>query len=257
MLTKNLLAVKCLPGAVQGERGVSSRNFNQPISEFLEVHNFLVVAQTSHQENRSFLKNNGHFPGIWRMAAASILACGVCFKSFFKKSKKYMGPAWAPGVQMQIPDAWASRAISSRAQQHHRGWFVGSLARAPRSPVLLWGCQEMPQTSINPPLQAAGTTYRVFSVRKRRELMIIGIITTLLESWTRQSSFFVILQALEVMTYQEYSCFYFSNCNIRSATIHLLTKVFTITVYNIIWDSPSLPLNFGSVWFSNRPFSLL
>lgn len=159
----------CARGSTERDRrGVSSRNFNQPISEFLEVHNFLVVAQTSHQGNCPFLKNHGNFPGIWRMAAASILACGVCFKNFVKKSRKYMDPAWAPGVQRQIPDAGASRSLSSRAQQHHRGRFVGCSARAPQGPGLLWGCQEVPCTSINPPLQVAGTTYRVCSAEEEQ-----------------------------------------------------------------------------------------
>lgn len=62
------------------ERGMSIRIFWTKL--YLEVYNFEVVAQRSHQENCAFLKNNGHFPAIWRMAEASILACGVCFKNF-------------------------------------------------------------------------------------------------------------------------------------------------------------------------------
>lgn len=130
----------------------------------------------TNQENRAVLKNNGNFPGTCRMAGTAILACGARFKNFFKKSKKHVDPARAPGVQRQIPDAWASRSVSPRAQQHHWGQFVGPWPGPSR--VLPWGCQGLPLPPINPPLSVAGTTCRV-------EVHAVAFGPSLSDSWQR------------------------------------------------------------------------
>lgn len=103
-----MLAIKWMPDAVQGERYVSFWIFLT--NPYLEVHNFQVAAQTSHQENCALLKYSCHFSRHLANGSNIHLNSVVVVSRISSRSQSNTGiPARAAGVQRQILGAWVQQ----------------------------------------------------------------------------------------------------------------------------------------------------
>lgn len=135
----------------------------------------LVVAQTSHQENCSVLKNNGHFQASAEWQKHPFLPVA----SVSRISSRSQRNTWIlHGLQeltgrFLMPGPAGPSPAEPSSTTGVRSWLQGS--SEPGAPV---GLPRAALTSTNPPLSVAGTTYRV-------EVHAVAFGPSLSDSWQR------------------------------------------------------------------------